>query len=110
MIRTNDVGAKAIRFVYESRQIERENNALLKEELVLCDSQIVILTNDLVISKEVMKSKDQRISYIEESQNLYINETKRLKRRLLFSNAREVLLGLIGAASIGYGIYITIDR
>lgn len=108
MLRTNDVGAKAIRFVYEQRNALRDEAVSLQNELDFCDSELLINERIINEQQEILTAKDARIENAQRIISLREDDMKSLKKRILIGNIREVFLGVIGVASISYGIYITV--
>lgn len=108
MLRTNDVGAKAIRFVYEQRNLLRDQAESLENELSYCDSELIMSERIINEQKEILSAKEIRIENAQKIISIKDDDVKALKKKILLGNIREILLGTVGVASITYGIYITV--
>lgn len=108
MLRTNDVGAKAIRFVYEHRNSLKEEAVLLENELSFCDGELISCERIIEDQRQIISAKEVRVETAQNIISIKDDDAKRLKRKLLMANIRESLFAAIGVAGIAYGVYITV--
>lgn len=108
LLRTNDVGAKAIRFVYEQRNLLKDKAESLEIELSFCSQESIVQSRIIAEQNEIISAKKIRIENAQKIISVKDDSEKQLKKRLFRSHVREVLFGVVGISSIAYGIYITV--